>query len=72
MGFVCTRSRVKVLDTGIPDGLLCMKNQLLKPPVVVRLFNVYIPRFPISHDDLSMEQCDKPPKTKRKFCPKIE
>ena len=47
---VCVRSRVKVLDTGSPDGLLFMKNQLLNHPVIIRLSNVCFPMFLISHN----------------------
>ena len=47
---VCARPRVEVLDTGSLNTLLCMQRPLLKHPVFVGLFNVYFPRFPISHD----------------------
>ena len=50
MGIVSARPRVKVLNPGRFDGLLFMKNQLLKPSVVIRFSNVRCPRFPLSHD----------------------
>jgi hypothetical protein len=43
--------QVKVWD-GVSPGLyclLCMKNQLLKHPVIVRLSNVCIPNLPVPH-----------------------
>ncbi len=43
-------TRVKVLSTSSPNSLLSIKSQLLEHLVVVRLFNVCFPNFPISHD----------------------
>ena len=50
VSIVCGRSRVKILDTGSLDSLLFVKGQLFQHPVVVRLIDVCVPRFPISHD----------------------
>ncbi len=41
------RSWVEIFRTS--SCLLCMKNQLLENPVIVRLLNVCIPNFPVSH-----------------------
>ena len=38
VSIVCSRSRVKVLDTGSLDSLLFVKGQLLQYPVVVKTY----------------------------------
>ena len=51
VGIVSVRPRVEVLNTGSLNSVLCMESQLgTSYPVVIGLFNVCFPRFPISHD----------------------